>query len=135
MTIDLGKLKGITPDMVAKLSDKGITNTDQLLAAAKTPASRRALAKELGADAKGILLLANRADLIRIKGISNVFSELLEAAGVDTVKELATRRADNLLTKVVDVNREKKISGRMPTLELVQDWINQAKELPKMLEY
>ena len=82
-----------------------------------------------------ILELANRADLARISGIAGVFSDLLEHAGVDTVKELATRNPDNLHAKLLEINAAKKLSGRAPSQGMVKDWVAQAKALPKLLEY
>jgi predicted flap endonuclease-1-like 5' DNA nuclease len=84
---------------------------------------------------KEVLELANRADLARVKGIGKVFSDLLENAGVDTVKELAQRRPDNLLAKLVEINTEKKYAKRTPTMSEVTNWVEQAKALPKTLTY
>ena len=77
----------------------------------------------------------NRADLARVKGIGGVFANLLENAGVDTVKELAGRVPANLHAKLEKVNAEQKLSHHVPTVEQVEDWVKQAKELPKVLEY
>ena len=84
---------------------------------------------------KEVLELANRADLARVKGIGKVFSDLLENAGVDTVKELAQRKPANLHTKLAEVNTEKKFAKRAPTMAEVTDWVDQAKALPKTLKY
>jgi len=135
MAISVSKLKGIKPALAKKLSKMGITNSDKLLEAAKGPKDRKAVAAEVGGDPRVILELANRADLSRVKGVAGVYSDLLERAGVDTVKELATRRADNLHKKIVEVNTAKKLSGRVPTAGMVEDWVKQAKALPKLLKY
>jgi len=89
----------------------------------------------MGVEAPVILELANRADLARVKGIGKVFSDLLEQAGVDSVKELANRRPDNLHAKLVEMNAQKKLAGRAPTLHAVESWVAQAQQLPKTLEY
>ncbi|HHB13259.1 MAG TPA: DUF4332 domain-containing protein, partial [Chromatiales bacterium] len=89
MSVPIKQLKGMTDELAAKLSELGITNSDKLLQAAATPKQRRELAKQTGVKERDILELANRADLSRIKGVAGVFSDLLEKAGVDTVKELA----------------------------------------------
>ncbi|MGB1009176.1 MAG: DUF4332 domain-containing protein [Thiolinea sp.] len=73
--------------------------------------------------------------MARVKGVAGVFGDLLEVAGVDTVKELATRRPDNLHKKMVETNAEQKIAGRNPTMSDVEGWVAQAKELPKTLQY
>jgi len=129
------EIRGVQADLEAKLVGMGIKDSDQFLAHAATPAQRRELAAKLGVDQKVVLELANRADLIRIKGIGEVFSNLLEEAGVDTVKELAARVPANLQAKLAQVNAEKKLANRAPTLEQVTDWVSEAKSLPKVLEY
>ncbi len=135
MGTPMAQMRGITVDISAKLKEKGLKDIDLYLEAVKTPKQRKELAKSLGIDEKAVLELANRADLARIKGIGEVFADLLENAGIDTVKELAKRVPENLHAKLVEVNNEKKLSGRQPTLDMVKDWVAQAKELPKLLEY
>ena len=88
----------------------------------------------MGVEAPVILELANRADLARVKGIGKVFSDLLEQAGVDSVKELANWRPDHLHAKLVEVNTQK-LAGRAPNLKVVEKWVAQAQKLPKTLEY
>lgn len=135
MTMNVKELKGMTEALAEKLAEKGIKDSDQLLEAAATPSGRKELAAHAGVETRAILELANRADLARVKGIGGVFGDLLEAAGVDTIKELATRRADNLHAKIVEVNNDKKLSGRVPTEADVQDWVEQAKALGGKIEY
>jgi len=135
MAISIGKLKGMSTELEAKLKEQGIYNSDQLLGAAQTPAGRKALAEHAGVESRAILELANRADLARVRGIGGVFSDLLEQAGVDTVKELATRRPDNLHAKLREINAQRELAGRVPALNMVQDWVAQAQDLPKFLEY
>ena len=135
MAISIDKLRGMSAELAAKLKARGIVYSDQLLEAARTPAGRKDLAEQLGVESRVILELANRADLSRVSGIAGVFSDLLEHAGVDTVKELATRRPDNLHAKLAEINAAKKLAGRTPALSMVTDWVAQAKELPKLLEY
>jgi predicted flap endonuclease-1-like 5' DNA nuclease len=135
MAVSVDKLRGASGGLEAKLKKHGIYNSDQFLKAAQTPRGRQELAEYAGVDTRVILELANRADLARIKGIAGVFSDLLEHAGVDTVKELATRRADNLYATLIETNKKKKLAGRAPTLNAVEDWVAQAKDLPKLLEY
>lgn len=135
MVTAVKELAGATDAIVAKLREKGITDNEKLLEASAAPAQRKELAAECGCDAKEILELANRADLARIKGISGVYSDLLEEAGVDTVKELATRRPDNLHAKIVETNDTRKLTERPPTAAMIEDWVKQAKDLPKVLTY
>jgi predicted flap endonuclease-1-like 5' DNA nuclease len=82
-----------------------------------------------------VLELANRADLARIRGIAGVFGDLLEHAGVDTVRELATRNPDNLHAALVETNEREHVAGRLPNAAMVADWVAQAKELPPGIEY
>ena len=135
MTVAIDKLKGMPVELAAKLKMKGLNTTDKFLAEVSTPAGRRALAQSTGVDSAVILEMANRADLARIKGVGVVFSDLLEEAGVDTVKELAARNADNLYAKLAEVNRGRRLAGRLPTAKAVKNWVKQAKALPKLLEY
>ena len=135
MAISITKLEGMTDGLAAELKAQGISDSDQLLAASAKPADRKALASKVGAKERDILELANRADLSRIKGVAGVFSDLLEKAGVDTVKELAARRPDNLHAKIKEVNDAEQLAKRIPTEAEVTDWVAQAKDLPKLLSY
>ena len=135
MKVAIGKLRGMSAELEAKLLQHGIVRSDQLLEAARTPTGRKNLADSLGVEAGAVLELANRADLARVKGIAGVFSDLLENAGGDTTKELATRNSDNLYTKLVEVNAEQGVAGRNPTRTEVEAWIGHARELPAALEY
>jgi predicted flap endonuclease-1-like 5' DNA nuclease len=135
MTTAVKELKGATEAIAAKLKEKGITDNEKLLAAGGSPAQRKELAAHCGCDVRVVLELCNRADLARVKGVSGVYSDLLEKAGVDTVKELATRRADNLHAKILETNEKEKLTERPPTAAAVEDWVRQAKELPKVLTY
>jgi len=125
----------MTEDLAAKFVAAGIKNSDDLLAQLKTAKERKEAAGKIGIDPKVVLELANRADLIRIKGVAGAFSDLLENAGVDTGKELAGRVPENLQAKLAEVNEKMKLAHRTPTVEMVKDWVTQAKELPKILEY
>lgn len=135
MTIGVRKIRGIQEAQAAKLIAQQIKNSEHLLNAATTPKARATLAASAGMSEKDVLELANRADLARVKGIGKVFSDLLENAGVDTVKELAQRKPANLHAKLAEVNTEKQFAKRAPTLVEVTDWVEQAKALPKMLKY
>lgn len=135
MPIPINELRGMTPILEGDLHVRGIYNSEQLLEAARTPAERESLAGQVGVEVRTILELANRADLSRIWGVAGVYSDLLEHAGVDTVKELAARNPDNLHAKLVEVNAQSKLTGRVPPRNQVEKWIAQAQELPRRLEY
>ena len=96
---------------------------------------REELAAKTGIPVKLILEWVNLADLMRIKGVGEEYSDLLEEAGVDTVAELANRKADNLLAKILETNAKEKLVRRPPTMKQVQSWVEQAKKLPKKVEY
>jgi predicted flap endonuclease-1-like 5' DNA nuclease len=134
-SIGIGKVRGITATLAASMKKSGVKNSIHLLDQAKTPKARAALAAAHGVSDKEILELANRADLSRVKGIGEVFSNLLEEAGVDTVKELSHRKPENLHATLLAKRTEKGLAGRAPTLKEVTDWVSQAKELPKTLTY
>ena len=131
----IAELRGMTDAIAAVLKGRGIDDSEQLLAAAHTPAGRKELAAACGCTTHDILGLANRADLSRLKGVGAAYSDLLEKAGVDTVKELRNRRPDNLHAKIVEVNAEHHYTKMIPTQAAVEDWIHQAKELPPAIEH
>ena len=135
MTVSVKDIKGATDAMLAKFKELTIGDSDKLLAAAASPAQRKELAAACGCAPSDILSLANRADLARINGVAGVYSDLLEQAGVDTVKELATRRPDNLLAKLMATNDAAKLTQRPPTAAMVEDWVTQAKGLTPILTY
>lgn len=128
-------IEGVGAAYAEKLTAAGVVTTAQYLAKCATPAGRKALAEETGISDKLILKWANHADLFRVKGVGPQFAELLEAAGVDTVKELAHRKAENLAAKMVEVNEEKKLVRRVPVVAEVQKMVDFAKELPAVLTY
>lgn len=128
-------IEGIGPAFAQKLIAAGIKTTEALLKAGATPAGRKDLAASSGIDAKKILEWVNRADLMRVRGVGSEYSDLLESAGVDTVKELATRRPDNLHAKMLEVNAAKKLVRRPPSLTAVESWVAGAKALPPAVTY
>jgi predicted flap endonuclease-1-like 5' DNA nuclease len=128
-------IEGIGPDRAEKLKAAGVVTTDDLLSKGGTPKGRKDLEAATGLSGAMILGWVNRADLFRIKGVGTQYSDLLEASGVDTVAELAQRRADNLTKKMAEVNEQKKLVRAVPAESLVADWIEQSKALPRMVEY
>ena len=128
-------IEGIGEVYAGKLNEAGLQTVEDLLKACETPADRKALAEKTGISEKLLLEWANRADLYRIKGIGSEYSDLLEAAGVDTVPELAQRNPANLHAKLKEINDEKHLVRRLPSEDEVADWIEQAKKLPRALKY
>lgn len=128
-------VEGIGEVYGKRLREQGIKNTDQLLSATRTKAFRKELAEKTGISEDLILKFANHVDLFRVDGIGSQYAEILEAAGVDTVKELATRKPENLVKKMEEVNAVKKLVRRTPGLKVVTKWVESAKTLPRGLEY
>lgn len=128
-------VEGIGPVNAGKLRKAGLSSTDSLLSKGGTAAGRKELAKNSGVSEKLILEWVNHVDLFRIKGVGEEYADLLEEAGVDTVVELAQRRADNLLAKMAEVNASKNLVNKMPALSQVEDWVAQAKKLPRAVSY
>lgn len=128
-------IEGIGPIYTEKLKKAGIDTTDELLEKGSTPKGRRELAEEAVISSKLILEWINLADLFRIKGVQEEYADLLEEAGVDTVVELAQRNPDNLYAALKKTNEEKELVRRMPSQGQVQDWVSQAKDLPRVIEY
>lgn len=135
MAYKIIEIEGIGEVYAEKLQDAGITTTDALLEKAATPKGRADLAEATGIPAKLILKWANHADLFRIKGIAGQFAELLEAAGVDTVKEFRHRVAANLEPKLKEVNDERHLCKRVPSVTELERMIAQAKELDPAISY
>jgi predicted flap endonuclease-1-like 5' DNA nuclease len=128
-------IEGIGETYETKLKQAGISSVEGLLEACASKKGRKELADKSGVTEAVILKWANHADLARIKGIGGEYAEILEAAGVDTVPELAHRKAENLLAQMVKVNEEKKLVRKLPALSQLEDWIKQAAALPRILQY
>jgi len=128
-------IEGVGEAYAEKLIAAGVTTTDALLKKCAAPAGRKALAEETGISDKLILKWTNHADLIRIHGVGPQFAELLEAAGVDTVKELKHRVPANLQAKMEEVNAQKNLVNRVPSEKELTKMIAEAKELPAAVEY
>jgi predicted flap endonuclease-1-like 5' DNA nuclease len=114
---------------------KGVATTETLLEQRATPHGRKELAEKTGISDRLILKWVNRADLFRVKGIGEQYSDLLAAAGVETVLELAQRRADHLHQKIVETNEAKNLVRVVPRPEQVADWVEQAHKLPRVVSY
>ncbi|MBQ3752446.1 MAG: DUF4332 domain-containing protein [Prevotella sp.] len=126
-------IEGVGDVYAEKLIAAGINKASELLEKCAAPKGRKELAEATGISEKLILKWANHTDLYRINGVGPQFAELLEAAGVDTVKEFRHRVAENLQPKLAEVNEQKNICNRVPAVSEVQKMIDQAKELePKM---
>ena len=126
-------IEGIGDVYAEKLIAAGINKVSELLEKCAAPKGRKALAEETGISEKLILKWTNHADLFRINGVGPQVAGLLEAAGVDTVKEFRHRVAENLQPKLEETNAAKNICNRVPAVSEIQKMIDQAKELePKM---
>jgi predicted flap endonuclease-1-like 5' DNA nuclease len=128
-------IEGIGPAQATKLRDAGIRTVEALLERGASPKGRDELAATTGISGTHILRWVNHADLFRIKGVAGEMSELLEAAGVDTVAELARRNPQNLHQALVQSNEQKQRVRRVPTEQQVSDWVSQAKDLPRAVSY
>ena len=135
MNYKIETIEGIGKVMGDKLRANGVADTASLLAKAATPKDREALAAKTDISVKLILKFANRADLMRVSGVGEEYADLLEAAGVDTVPELAQRNAQNLFDALTKTNTEKKLVRQTPTLSAVKSWIAAAKDMPRVLQY
>lgn len=129
MAYKVTDIEGVGPNYAARLEAQGIFTTDDLLDKGGTKKGRADIASSTGLPENLILTWVNHSDLHRIKGVAGQFSELLEAAGVDTVKEFATRNAENLFVKLTETNEKFGLAGRVPSAESLSDMIAQAKTL------
>ena len=135
MTYKIIDIEGVGDAYGAKLNEAGLTTVDSLLERCASPKGRKEIAEATGISPKLILKWTNHADLFRINGIGPQFAELLEASGVDTVKELRHRKAENLVAKMEEVNAEKKLTRRVPSVAEVQKMIDEAGTLAPMVTY
>ncbi len=135
MAYKIAEIEGIEDNYAEKLQAVEIKTTEDLLKACATPVGRKKIAEETGISGKLILKWTNHADLFRIKGVAGQFAELLEAAGVDTVKEFRHRVAANLQPKMVEVNDAKNLCNRVPSVSELEKMIEQAKELEPIITY
>ena len=131
----INEVEGIGTTYGEKLQTLGITSTRDLLEKGETRAGRKTLAEESGISPKLILTWINQADLMRVSGIGPQYAELLEDAGVDTIKELRTRKAENLTAKMAETNTIRKVAGNVPSVSMVQKWIDSAKEMEPAIQY
>ena len=135
MAKNIESIEGIGPKLGEALRSAGVRTVDDLLDAGATKSARGALAEKAGISEVRVLKCVNMADLFRINGVASQYAELLECAGVDTVKELKHRNAVNLANTMAQVNEEKNLVRRTPSAKVVQDWISQAGKLPPKVTY
>lgn len=128
-------VEGIGYKQATKLRKSRIRTTEALLKAGATKKGRRTIAASSDISEKLILAWVNRADLMRVRGVGEEYSDLLEAAGVDTVKELRRRNAGSLLGMMVSINTKRRLVRRLPTEMMVARWVDHAKELPPVVTY
>ena len=131
----LTNIEGIGPAIEGQLKEAGIDSCEELLEKGATSQGRKAIIEASGVSEKLVLKFVNHADLCRIKGVGGEYAELLEAAGVDTVPELAQRNSDNLAAKMSEVNEAKKLVRALPSADTVSGWVGQAKELPRVVTH
>ena len=135
MSYRIERIEGIGPAYGMKLEESGIVMTADLLKRCGSAKGRKEVAARSGVKEAQLLKWANLADLMRIKGVGGQFSELLEAAGVDTVKELRQRNADNLAAKMREVNETKRLTRTVPSPYQVKGWVEQAKSLDPAISH
>jgi predicted flap endonuclease-1-like 5' DNA nuclease len=128
-------IEGIGPVYAEKLKAAGIASTGSLLEKGATPKGRKEIAEKTGISDQLILQWVNHVDLFRVRGVASEYSDLLEAAGVDTVVELAKRVPENLVEKMEQVNKDKKLVRRTPAVSQVKKWVEEAKSLPRAISY
>ncbi len=135
MSKKVSDIEGIGPRNASKLKKAGVRSVAGLLKTCCDKKGRKAIAESSGIDASQLLKWANMADLYRIKGVGSEYSELLEASGIDTVKELRNRKPENLHAKMVEVNTKKKLVRQLPSAKQVGDFVAQAKKLDPVITH
>ncbi|MCH9672590.1 MAG: DUF4332 domain-containing protein [Gammaproteobacteria bacterium] len=135
MAYKIEEIEGIGPTYGEKLGKVGINTTDDLLKLCCDASGRKKIAGSSDLTEKQLLKWANMADLMRVSGVGSEYSELLEAAGVDTVKELRNRNAENLAAKMAEVNEQKKLTRAVPSQKVVEGWVEQAKTMQPLITH
>ena len=135
MAYKITEIEGIGPAKAEQLAKANISTTDDLLKLCCDASGRKATAGSTGIAEGQLLKWANMADLMRVSGVGQEFSELLEAAGVDTVKELSHRNADNLAAKMAEVNQQKKLTRTVPSAKEVGKWVQYAADLKPLITH
>lgn len=135
MTYPISDISEIEPEVANRLKAARIRTTTRLLDLAKGPKERKRLAEKIGIDEKRILSWANTADRMRIKGVGADYAGLLQAAGVDTVKELKYRNPTKLARAMADANSKRKLARVLPSDRAIERWIDQAKWLQLKITY
>ncbi len=135
MSYKISEIEGIGPVYTEKLGTVGVMTTDDLLKLCATTKGRSEISEKSGLTTSQLLIWADMADMMRLNGVGPQFSELLKASGVDTVKELRTRNAENLTAKLAEVNAEKKLARAVPSLSHVSGWIEQAKSTEPLISH
>jgi predicted flap endonuclease-1-like 5' DNA nuclease len=134
MAVVLHKLYGVEPTLENKLKERGIKDSEDLLKHCGSPAELGQLAEATGVEPVVLKQLVHRADLARIRGVGEAYTQLLEAAGVSTLGDLAERCPEDLRDQFTRINGEHKLVGRVPALAMVNGWVTKAKRLPKTLD-
>jgi len=132
---NLSKIEVIGKTNAEKLKKTGISTTEALLQKGSTPKGRHDIAQATGINEERILRWVNLSDLFRIRGIGEEYSDLLEAAGVDTVPEMAKRNSTNLYEALVAINKERNLVKQVPSQTTVDTWIENAKTLPRLIKH
>lgn len=135
MAMKISEIEGIGSANAKKLAKGNIRSVSGLLKSCATKQGRKEAASASGIEEKKILKWANMADLYRIKGVGSEYSELLEASGVDTIKELRKRKPDNLHAKMLEVNSKKKLVRQPPSVKFVEKWVTEAKSLKPLISH
>jgi predicted flap endonuclease-1-like 5' DNA nuclease len=135
MSYSITDINGIGPLAAEKLKKVGIRTAAKLLEAAKSAKGRKTLAAEIGVDERTILRWANLVDRMRIKGVGEDYAQLLQAVGVDTVKELKHRNVAKLASAMREANKKNKLVRLLPSEGRVRRWVDHAKQLPLKITY
>jgi predicted flap endonuclease-1-like 5' DNA nuclease len=132
---NLKDIEGVGPVYAKTLRGAGVATTDALLKQGATPRGRKEIGDKTGISHSLILEWVNHVDLFRVRGVQEEYADLLEEGGVDTVPELAQRNAEKLYQRLAEVNKEKRLVRRLPARAEVVNWIEQARQLPRVITY
>ncbi len=129
MTYKIAQIEGIGPEFASRLEAAGVHSSDDLLTRCASDEGRRKVAEQSGLTVRQLSMWMHQADLMRVSGIGSEFGQLLEASGVESVEQLATRDPGNVVNLLHRVNKEKKLTRTVPSIKTVSKWVTRAREL------
>lgn len=113
----------------------GYETTEDVLRGLLTPDQRDAVAYATGIAVAQLAEIARLCEFLQVRGIGPRAADLLMAAGVFNVADLAARDPSVLVAELETVNNVERITGTNPTFDHVRDWVSGAATATYRVEY